>query len=119
MTDEKIFATVGSEPKVQYLREKFNIPRNRIFHSRDDSFRNDVERETRGRGVDVVLNSLSGELLHASWKCVAGFGTMIELGKRDLAGFGKLDMEVFLPNRSFCCVDIGHAIREKPVLVGR
>ena len=115
----KIFTTVGSEPKVQYLMEKFNIPRNRIFHSRNDSFRNDVKRETRGRGVDVVLNSLSGELLHASWKCVAEFGTMIELGKRDLAGFGKLDLEVFLPNRSFCCVDIGHAIREKPVHVGR
>lgn len=28
-------------------------------------------RETAGRGADIVLNSLSGELLHTSWKCVA------------------------------------------------
>ena len=114
MIGAEIFATVGSEQKVQYLIKTFNIPRNHIFHSRDESF-----RETNGCGVDVVLNSLSGELLHASWKCVAEFGKMIELGKRDLAGFGKLDLEVFLPNRSFCCVDIGHATREKPVYVGR
>ena len=76
-------------------------------------------RETGGRGVDLVLNSLSGELLHASWKCVAGFGKLVELGKRDLLGFGQLNMELFLANRSYCCVDIAQAIRERPAVVGR
>lgn len=115
----KVFATVGTEEKANYLVEKFGIPRNHIFHSRNTSFHDDLMRERGGRGADIVLNSLSGELLHASWRCVAEFGKMIELGKRDLAGFGKLDMEVFLPNRSYCCVDIGHCIRERPVQVGR
>ena len=71
------------------------------------------------RGVDIVLNSLSGELLHALWHCVAEFGTMIELSKRDLAGFGKLDMENFLANRSYSCVDIGLMIEKRPEHVGR
>ena len=118
MIGAEIFATVGSEEKKQYLVEYLGILPSHIFKSRDDSFLDDLMHETGGRGVDVVLNSLSGELLHASWKCVAEFGTMIELGKRDLAGYGKLDMEVFLPNRSYCCVDIGHWIRDRPVQIG-
>jgi NADPH:quinone reductase-like Zn-dependent oxidoreductase len=38
---------------------------------------------TNGSGVDLVLNSLSGELLSISWKCVAPDGAMVEIGKRD------------------------------------
>ena len=111
---KQIFATVGNNEKVNHLMEKFNLPRNRIFNSRDDSFLVDLMYETQGRGVDLVLNSLSGELLHASWKCVAEFGKLVELGKRDLVGFGKLDMEPFLANRSYCCVDLVHAMKERP-----
>lgn len=73
----EVYATVGSEEKVRYLMETFGIPRNRIFGSRTSRFLSDVRVETNGRGVDVVLNSLSGELLHASVctiLCATGFG---------------------------------------------
>lgn len=74
--------------------------------------------ETEGQGVDLVLNSLSGELLHATWTCVAEFGTMVEIGKRDLIGNGKLDMNPFLANRSYSCVDIDQ-LWKKPALMRR
>jgi len=115
----KIFATVGNDEKVQYLIDNFNIPRHHIFNSHDESFLADLMRETDGRGVDIVLNSVSGTLLHASWKCVAEFGKLIELGKRDLAGYGKLDMNIFLANRSYCCVDIAQLLQQKPEKMGR
>ena len=99
--------------------EKFNFPRNHIFNSRNASFLHDLMHETGGRGVDLVLNSLSGELLHTSWKCVAAFGKLVELGKRDLVGFGKLDLETFLANRSYCCVDLVHTMEDRPEVVGR
>jgi len=82
------------------------IPRERIFNSRDESFKDDILRVTNGRGVDVVLNSLSGELLHASWKCVAEYGMMIEIGKGDLIGHGRLAMELFEQNRGYHGVDV-------------
>ena len=84
MVEAEIYVTVGSEQKVQHLMKTFNIPRNRIFSSRYDSFVEGIMCETQGNGVDLVLNSLSGELLHATWKCVAPFGKLIEIGKRDL-----------------------------------
>ena len=56
---------------------------------------------THGTGVDLVLNSLSGELLHASWRCVAPHGAMVEIGKRDMVGRGQLALAPFEDNRTF------------------
>jgi acyl transferase domain-containing protein/NADPH:quinone reductase-like Zn-dependent oxidoreductase/SAM-dependent methyltransferase len=103
MVGAEIFATVGSEEKVKYLTKVIGIPRNRIFNSRDDSFVADIMRETNGIGVDIALNSLSGELLHATWRCIAEFGKMVDIGKRDFLGAGKLDMNVFLGSRTYAC----------------
>ncbi|KAJ3464711.1 hypothetical protein MRS44_009497 [Fusarium solani] len=102
----QIYCTVGSEPKQRYLEDTYNIPADHIFNSRDVTFLPEVMRATNGRGVDVVLNSLSGDLLHASWKCVAEFGLMVEIGKRDFQRRSKLAMEVFEANRSFVGLDI-------------
>lgn len=109
-----MFVTVGNEEKVQYLMDTFGIPRHRIFNSRNISFLSDLMRETEGRGVDVVLNSLSGELLHASWQCVAEFGCMIEIGKRDLRGRAQLSMDLFEANRTFVGVDLAQIAAKKP-----
>ncbi|PIA96147.1 Nonribosomal peptide synthetase 14 [Cercospora beticola] len=103
----RILVTVGTKEKADHLAQAYGIPRHHIFSSRDISFVDGVSRATDGRGVDVVLNSLSGELLHASWKCVARGGCMLELGKRDLIGRGQLAMDAFEENRSFIGIDVG------------
>ncbi|KAF9882858.1 hypothetical protein FE257_004944 [Aspergillus nanangensis] len=102
----EIFATVGSEEKADYLVKNYGIPRSNIFHSRDSSFRACLIQATNGRGVDIVLNSLAGELLHASWDCVAPFGKMIELGKRDFLTNGMLSLNPFAGNGAFFGVDL-------------
>ncbi|EFE44178.1 polyketide synthase, putative [Trichophyton verrucosum HKI 0517] len=118
----QIYATVGNEQKRKYLVENHQIPEDHIFDSRSASFFDGVMRHTNGRGVDLVLNSLSGELLHASWRCVAEFGRMIELGKRDIMGHAQLSMDGFSGNRAYFGVDLfrlgetdatmfGHAFR--------
>lgn len=118
MIGAETYVTVGSEQKVEHLVKTFNLSRSKIFNSRNDSFVEGVLRETQHNGVDLVLNSLSGELLHATWQCIAPFGKMIEIGKRDLLGYGKLDMNVFLANRSYCCVDTD-ALTKKPSVMRR
>ena len=99
--------------------DTFGIPRNHIFNSRDSSFLPSLKNETGGRGVDLVLNSLSGELLHASWECVADFGKMLEIGKRDFIGRGHLDMAIFEANRSFFGIDLAKLGVEKPEICQR
>lgn len=99
--------------------DNYGIPRDRIFDSRSPSFFQSVMESTNGRGVDIVLNSLAGELLHLSWRCVAKFGRMIELGKRDMLGHAQLDMRAFAGNRSFIGVDIKQVLEEEPLELRR
>ncbi len=106
MVGAEVYATVGNEEKVQYLIDTFSLHAHRIFNSRDTSFVEGIMRETKGEGVDMALNSLSGELLHATWHCLASFGKMLEIGKRDILESGKLDMDVFLENRTYSCIDL-------------
>ncbi|KAK8011011.1 hypothetical protein PG990_009976 [Apiospora arundinis] len=117
MVGAKILATVGNEDKVQYLVDTFKIPRECIFSSRSISFLTGVLEHTKGEGVNVVLNSLSGELLHTSWKCVAEFGKMVEIGKRDFIGQGRLSMETFEANRSFLGVDLAQIGLKRPDMI--
>lgn len=105
---------MSNEEKTNYLVENHKIPRSNIFNSRDSSFVRDIMQVTNGRGVDVVLNSLSGDLLHASWSCVAEFGTMIEIGKRDFRRRAKLSMEAFEQNRTFIGLDLWQVSQVRP-----
>ncbi|RYO92343.1 hypothetical protein DL766_010347 [Monosporascus sp. MC13-8B] len=118
MLGAEIYTTVGNKEKADYLMETCGIPRGRIFDSRNTSFVDGILRETNGKGVDVALNSLSGELLHATWRCIAKWGTMVEIGKVDLLGAGKLDMDMFLGSRNYCCFDLRQMAEERPQMIG-
>jgi NADPH:quinone reductase-like Zn-dependent oxidoreductase len=114
MVGATIYCTVSTEEKTKFLENEMGIPRHHIFDSRSRSFVASVMHATNGTGVDIVLNSLSGELLHASWECVAEFGKMIEIGKRDLLGNGRLSLNPFVENRSFHGVDLAHLCDSRP-----
>lgn len=102
------YVTVGSEDKRRLLMEKYNVPEAHIFHSRDTSFAKAIKRVTGGRGVDCVLNSLSGELLRVSWTCLAPFGTFVEIGLRDITNNMRLDMRPFSRSTTFAFINIAN-----------
>jgi NADPH:quinone reductase-like Zn-dependent oxidoreductase len=113
-----VYATVGTDDKRKLLVERYNMPDEHIFYSRDTSFVKSVKRITNGRGVDCVLNSLSGELLRASWGCVAKFGTFIELGLRDITNNMRLDMRPFSNVTTFAFCNILAMMQERPSFMG-
>lgn len=105
---------MGSESKRAHLLNNYGIKASHVFTSRDPSFLPGVMRATKNRGVDVVLNSLSGDLLHTSWKCVAEFGIMVEIGKRDFQRRAQLAMETFEANRTFVGLDLRGLLQSRP-----
>ena len=113
----EVFVTVGSKEKLLLLMDVYHIPSDHIFYSRDTSFAQDVMRMTHNRGVDVILNSLSGDNLVASWECMAPFGRFIELGKVDVEGNSKLPMSSFANNVSFSAVAVDYMCAKRPDLV--
>ena len=109
-----IFVTVGTEEKKRFLIKEYNIPENRIFSSRDIQFKYRIKEITEGKGVDIVLNSLAGEKLDASYECVANSGRFIEMGKFDLAQNKQLGMADFLRDICFIGVAVDVCLMEDP-----
>ncbi|KAJ5273327.1 reducing type I polyketide synthase [Penicillium angulare] len=63
-------------------------------------------RMTSNLGVDLVLNSLAGDCLTATWECMASFGRFVGIGKRDIHAHSRLNMFYFAKNVSFTAVDV-------------
>ena len=60
----EVFTTVGSQQKVDFLMSKFpELSRDHILYSRSAKFEEDILNMTKSKGVNVVLNSLSGDKL--------------------------------------------------------
>ncbi|KAM3072030.1 hypothetical protein ACMFMF_007424 [Clarireedia jacksonii] len=113
----KVMTTVGTKEKMHFLMARYNIPPEYIFSSRDTVFAKSIKRLTSGRGVDVVLNSLSGEGLAASWECIAPYGRFIEIGKKDIFSHNTLQMYHFARNVTFSAVDLSNMSTERPELL--
>ncbi|KAK2755488.1 Type I Iterative PKS [Arachnomyces sp. PD_36] len=103
-----VFATVGTPEKKQFLIDTYGIPEDHIFSSRDPSFAVNVKSATGGKGVDVVLNSLAGELLDETWHCLAPYGRFIEIGKKDIQSNKRLEMRPFQNAVTFSSFDLVH-----------
>ena len=118
MIGADIFATVGSAEKKNLLMAAYNIPEDHIFNSRDTSFEASLKHRTSGNGVDVVLNSLAGEMLKASLNCLAPFGRFIEIAKKDLIVNTRVEMTKFTNNITYATVDLLLLQAKKPQLTG-
>ncbi|KAK5100974.1 hypothetical protein LTS08_004580 [Lithohypha guttulata] len=106
MLGAKVIATCSSPVKRELLKSAYGLPDDHILSSRDTSFAKGVMTLTGGRGVDVVLNSLAGELLHLTWSCIARFGRFIEIGKRDIHENASIEMDPFRKNVLFASAEL-------------
>ena len=76
-----IIATAGSEAKRDFLR---SLGITHVLSSRTLEFVDAIHGITSGKGVDVVLNSLSGQFIPASVATLGANGRFLEIGKRDI-----------------------------------
>ena len=75
--------TTASPPKWDVLRS-LGIDDRHIANSRTLDFEEHILRETNGRGVDVVLDSLAGDFVDASLRLLPRGGRFMEIGKTDV-----------------------------------
>ncbi|XP_057669272.1 fatty acid synthase-like [Diorhabda carinulata] len=80
-----VFTTVSTEEKKQFLLKLFpQLNHSHIGSSNDGTFYNMIKSETRGRGVDIILNTLTGELFQTTLNCLAKEGRFVETNKMNL-----------------------------------
>lgn len=93
----KVFTTVGSAAKREFLLKEFpELTNEDIGNSRDTSFEKMISERTNGRGVDYVLNSLAEDKMQASLRCLAEGGTFYEVGKYDILAGNHISLTHFL-----------------------
>jgi acyl transferase domain-containing protein/NADPH:quinone reductase-like Zn-dependent oxidoreductase/thioesterase domain-containing protein/NAD(P)-dependent dehydrogenase (short-subunit alcohol dehydrogenase family)/acyl carrier protein/ubiquinone/menaquinone biosynthesis C-methylase UbiE len=98
-----IYATAGTAEK-RSLLAKLGVPD--AMDSRSLAFADEVMDRTNGRGVDLVLNSLSGQGLVKSLACLSRNGRFLELGKRDFYQNSKIGLWPFRKNIAFYAIDL-------------
>ncbi|TFB04979.1 Asperfuranone polyketide synthase [Trichoderma ghanense] len=106
-----VFTTVASPKQRDLLATEHGVPSHHIFDSNNASFGSAVIAATNGRGVDVVLNSLTGPLLQTSFNLVAPLGHFIEVSTQDALANSNLEMLPFTRGVSFSAVDISSLLQ--------
>ncbi len=112
----RILATAGSPAKRRLLKA---LGADAVFDSRSLAFADQVIAATGGEGVDVVLNSLSGEAMERSLACLRPFGRFVELGKRDYYANSPLGLRPFRRNLTYFGVDADQLLSARPELADR
>ena len=87
----RVIATAGSPEKVALVRK---LGADVVINYRTDDFVAAVRDVTEGRGVDVVWESVGGDVFTRSFDCMAEGGRMVSFGSNAFTGIGQVD---FLP----------------------
>jgi NADPH:quinone reductase-like Zn-dependent oxidoreductase/3-oxoacyl-(acyl-carrier-protein) synthase/acyl carrier protein len=107
----EIFATAGSPEKLDYLA---GLGVRQLINYRQIDFETEIKRLTGGRGVDVVINTLSGDALQKGMRCLAAGGRYIEIAMTALRTAKSVDLSVLNDNQSFYSVDLRKLFRGNP-----
>ncbi len=105
----EVFAT--AHPTKHGVLEKIGVHHRRIASSRSLDFVEAFRRQTDGRGVDVVLNCLTGDYIDASLDLLGPGGRFVEIGKTDIRV--PADISAAHPGVTYHPCDLGDAPPEQ------
>ncbi|MCK5347145.1 MAG: SDR family NAD(P)-dependent oxidoreductase, partial [Candidatus Heimdallarchaeota archaeon] len=111
----EIFATAGNDKKREYLK---SLGVEHVFNSRALDFKDRIMEITEGKGVDIVLNSISGKAVHQNIQCLASYGRLVEIGKTDIYQNTRIGLKPFGNNLAYFAVDIDRLLLQKTELAG-
>jgi phthiocerol/phenolphthiocerol synthesis type-I polyketide synthase C len=106
----RIIATASSAEKRDLVAA---LGAEHVFDARANAFVDNVRRVT-GKGVAVVLNSLSGEAMELSMALLHPFGRFVELGKRDFLTNTHIGLRPFRNNLTYFGVDLDQLMLVQP-----
>lgn len=109
----EIYATAGNDEKRTKLR---SLGVREAFDSHSFDWYDGLMECTRGEGVDVVLNSLSGRHVALCLEALRPGGWHCEIGKVDIFADNALNMFVFRKNLRFAAIDVDRLMLEDPRL---
>lgn len=106
-----IFATAGTYEKRNFVK---NSGITNIYDSRSALFASEITSD--GQKIDLVLNTLSGELMKESLQLLKPFGRFIHIDKKDIARNTPLDMGLLINGIAFQFLDISLLFRNPDLM---
>jgi acyl transferase domain-containing protein/acyl carrier protein len=110
----EVFATAGSPKKRQYLS---SLGIKHVMDSRTLDFADQIMQATNGQGVDLVLNSLTGEAIEKGISVLQPSGQFLELGKTEL--WDQQRVSEVNPGVTFHAIALDQMMAEQPQVVAR
>ncbi len=109
-----ICATAGSSDKVEFLNL---LGIEHVASSRSTSFVGDINEWTCNKGVDLIINTLAGELAGANAKLLKPAGVFVELGK--YPSMSEIHESIMNSNAnvSIRIIDIDNVWKESPAVL--
>lgn len=107
-----VFGTAGSPAKRDFLQQ---MGVQHIMHSRNLDFVDQIKAETDGQGVDVVLNSLTGDFIPASLSILRPGGHFLEIGKAGI--WDDAQVQDFRPGVHYSVIYLGEVWETQPDLI--
>lgn len=84
----EIFATAGTQEKLALAKQH---GADHAINYRESDFTEEINRLTGGYGVDVVMDSVGGEVFKKSWHILAQMGRYILYGVSSVTGKGAIN----------------------------
>jgi malonyl CoA-acyl carrier protein transacylase len=108
----EVFVTAGSDAKRDYLR---GLGVTHVMNSRSTDFAGEVLAATGGEGIDVVLNSLTGEAISKGLSILRPGGRFLEIGKTEL--LTAEEVEAINPGTQYSTIFLGEVCARDPGLI--
>ncbi|GDX84812.1 hypothetical protein LBMAG43_08540 [Methylococcaceae bacterium] len=86
-----------------------------IYHSRHANYADQILAKTNGKGVDIVLNSLTGDFIDENLRCLTQNGRFIEIGKLGIRT--PEDMQHKRPDLDYQVFELGDIGEKQPELI--
>ncbi|MEZ5022099.1 MAG: type I polyketide synthase [Chitinophagales bacterium] len=111
----EIYATAGTKEKRDLL---LSLGVKHVYNSRTLAFADQIKEDTNGEGIDLVLNSLTGEAMIRSMELLRSFGRFLEIGKKDVYENSRLGLSIFDKAISYSMIDLEKMLFETPEVLG-
>lgn len=113
-TGAQVFATVRSDDEKQLLLQKYSLSGDHVFYDGSTRFAKEIKSLTAGRGVDTVLNDLTGDGLLAALECVAKYGRFIDFSVDEVSSNIQLPLSSKRKNINYISFDYLSWLEDEP-----
>jgi len=104
----KVIATASTQEKLDLAT---SLGADAVINYTTQDFETEIQEQTGGKGVELILECVGGPVLEKSVRCVASYGRLISYGNASGATANLAAADIFAANRTV----IGFSMGRSPV----